>query len=159
MKNTTVAGLLRSVLVLWAGAVLTAAACFVPGFMRHVCAVRPELAGWYGWGVAFGWLLAVVMLCAFGFLWRVVGTVAQGRAFVHRNATRFRRVWQLSAGCFGMCAGLGTFMGLAQIFPPFLVLTVAGLLLATATAGLASLALSGLCQSAALLREESEMTV
>lgn len=103
-----------------------------------------------------------MMLCAFGFLWRVVGTVAQGRAFVRRNATRFRRVWQLSAGCFGMCAGLGTFMGLAQIFPPFLVLlvlTVAGLLLATATAGLASLALSGLCQSAALLREESEMTV
>ena len=55
--------------------------------------------------------------------------------------------------------GLAAFMGLAQILPPFLVLAVAGLLLATATAGLASLALSGLCQSAALLREESEMTV
>ena len=157
MKNTTVAGLLRSALALWAGAVLTAATCFVPGFMRHICTVRPELAGWYGWGVAFGRLLAVMMLCAFGFLWRVVGTVAQGRAFVRRNATRFRRVWQLSAGCFGMCAGLAAFMGLAQILPPFLVLAVAGLLLATA--GLASLALSGLCQSAALLREESEMTV
>lgn len=56
-----------------------------------------------------------------------------------------------------MCAGLAAFMGLAQILPPFLVLAVAGLLLATA--GLASFALSGLCQSAALLREESEMTV
>lgn len=119
----------------------------------------PGVGGLVRLGVTFGWLLAVMMLCAFGFLWRVVGTVAQGRAFVRRNATRFRRVWQLSAGCFGMCAGLAAFMGLAQILPPFLVLTVAGLLLATATAGLASLALSGLCQSAALLREESEMTV
>ena len=117
----------------------------------------PGVGGLVRLGVAFGWLLAVMMLCAFGFLWRVVGTVAQGRAFVRRNATRFRRVWQLSAGCFGMCAGLVAFMGLAQILPPFLVLAVAGLLLATA--GLASFALSGLCQSAALLREESEMTV
>lgn len=50
-------------------------------------------------------------------------------------------------------------MVLTNILPPFLVLTVTGLLLATATAGLASFALSGLCQSAALLREESEMTV
>ena len=119
----------------------------------------PGVGGLVRLGVTFGWLLAVMMLCAFGFLWRVVGTVAQGRPFVRRNATRFRRVWQLSAGCFGMCAGLAAFMGLAQILPPFLVLAVAGLLLATATAGLASLALSGLCQSAALLREESEMTV
>ena len=117
----------------------------------------PGVGGLVRLGVAFGWLLAVMMLCAFGFLWRVVGTVAQGRAFVRRNATRFRRVWQLSAGCFGMCAGLAAFMGLTRILPPFLVLAVAGLLLATA--GLASFALSGLCQSAALLREESEMRV
>ena len=86
-----------------------------------------------------------------------MGTVAQGRAFVRKNATRFRRVWQLSAASFTLCAGLGIFMVLTNILPPFLVLTVAGLLLATA--GLASFALSGLCQSAALLREESEMTV
>ena len=62
MKNTTVAGLLRAALALWTAAVLTAAAYFVPVFMRHICAVRPELAGWYGWGVAFGWLLAAMML-------------------------------------------------------------------------------------------------
>lgn len=55
--------------------------------------------------------------------------------------------------------GTGYFHGPDNILLPFLVLTVAGLLLATATAGLASFALSGLCQSAALLREESEMTV
>ena len=104
-------------------------------------------------------LLAAMMLWAFMLLWRVMGTVAQGRAFVRKNATRFRRVWQLSAASFTLCAGLGIFMVLTNILPPFLVLTVAGLLLATATAGLASFALSGLCQSAALLREESEMTV
>lgn len=159
MKNTTVAGLLRAALALWTAAVLTVTAYFVPVFMRHICAVRPELAGWYGWGVAFGWLLAAMMLWAFMLLWRVMGTVAQGRAFVRKNATRFRRVWQLSAASFTLCAGLGIFMVLTNILPPFLVLTVAGLLLATATAGLASFALSGLCQSAALLREESEMTV
>lgn len=65
MKNTTVAGLLRAALALWTAAVLTATAYFVPVFMRHICAVRPELAGWYGWGVAFGWLLAAMMLWAF----------------------------------------------------------------------------------------------
>ena len=43
MKNTTVAGLLRAALALWTAAVLTAAAYFVPGFMRHICTVRPEL--------------------------------------------------------------------------------------------------------------------
>ena len=158
MKNTTVAGLLRAALALWTAAVLTAATCFVPGFMRHICTVRPEWTGWYGWGVAFGWLLAAMMLWAFMLLWRVMGTVAQGRAFVRKNATRFRRVWQLSVASFTLCAGLGIFMVLTNILPPFLVLTVTGLLLATATAGLASFALSGLCQSAALLREESEMT-
>ena len=50
MKNTTVAGLLRAALALWTAAVLTAAAYFVPVFMRHICAVRPELAGWYSCG-------------------------------------------------------------------------------------------------------------
>lgn len=93
MKNTTVAGLLRAALALWTAAVLTAAAYFVPVFMRHICAVRPELAGRYGWGVAFGWLLAAMMLWAFLLLWRVMGTVAQGQAFVRKNATRFRQVW------------------------------------------------------------------
>ena len=42
MKNTTVAGLLRAALALWTAAVLTAAAYFVPVFMRHICAVRPN---------------------------------------------------------------------------------------------------------------------
>lgn len=111
MKNTTVAGLLRAALALWTAAVLTAAACFVPVFMRHICAVRPELAGRYGWGVAFGWLLAAMMLWAFLLLWRVMGTVAQGQAFVRKNATRFRRVWQLSAASFTLCAGTGYFHG------------------------------------------------
>ena len=36
MKNTTVAGLLRAALALWTAAVLTAAAYFVPVFMRHI---------------------------------------------------------------------------------------------------------------------------
>ena len=80
MKNTTVAGLLRAALALWTAAVLTAAAYFVPVFMRHICAVRPELAGWYGWGVAFGWLLAAMMLWAFMLLWRVMRVVAGRRA-------------------------------------------------------------------------------
>lgn len=159
MKNTTVAGLLRSVLVLWAGAVLTAAACFVPGFMRHVCS-RPSGAGGLvrlgrGLWVAVGGRDVMRLWIFMAGRWHR----RPGTGVVHRNATRFRRVWQLSAGCFGMCAGLAAFMGLTRILPPFLVLTVAGLLLATATAGLASFAFSGLCQSAALLREESEMTV
>lgn len=98
MKNTTVAGLLRAALALWTAAVLTATAYFVPVFMRHICAVRPELAGRYGWGVAFGWLLAAMMLWAFLLLWRVMGTVAQGRAFV-------RKMPRASGGC-GNCRWL-----------------------------------------------------
>lgn len=159
MKNTTVAGLLRVVLALWAGVILTAAICFVPGFMGYICSVRPDLSAWYGWGVGFGWLLAAMMLGALVLLWRVFGTVAQGRAFVRENAARFGGIWRLSAGCFALCAGLGVFMVLTGILPPFLVLLVSGLLLATATAGLASFALGGLCRGAVLLREENEMTV
>ena len=84
MKNTTVAGLLRAALALWTAAVLTATAYFVPVFMRHICAVRPELAGWYGWGVAFGWLLAAMMLWAFLLLWRGMGTDAmRGTGYFH----------------------------------------------------------------------------
>lgn len=44
MKNTTVAGLLRAALILCACAVLVVVLRFVPLYMAHVCAARPDLA-------------------------------------------------------------------------------------------------------------------
>ena len=101
MKNTTVAGLLRAALALWTAAVLTAAAYFVPVFMRHICAVRPELAGWYGWGVAFGWLLAAMMLWAFMLLWgghlcAKMPRASGGCGNCRRLVLRYARDWVFS---------------------------------------------------------------
>lgn len=159
MKNTTVAGLLRAALILCACAVLVVVLRFVPLYMAHVCAARPDLSPWYGWGVGFGWLLALPTFAALALLWQIFGTIGRGKAFVVVNAERFRHIWQLSAACFELCVGLGVFLWISQALPPFLTMTVLGLMFVTGTAGLASFALSGLCRSAALLREENEMTV
>ena len=98
MKNTTVAGLLRAALALWTAAVLTAAAYFVPGFMRHICTVRPEWTGWYGWGVAFGWLLAAMML------WGVCAVVAG-------DGNRRTRAGICAQKCHALQAGVATVGG------------------------------------------------
>lgn len=159
MKKTTVAWLLKAVLILCACGVLVAAGNLLPMYMNHVRAVRPELSGWYGWMIAYGWTLAIPALVALLLLWRVFGTIAADEAFCEQNARRFKRVWQLCTLDLALLAGMGLFLWINHVTPPFLVTAVAGLLFLGVAAAIVCFALSGLCESAAKMREENEMTV
>lgn len=159
MKRTTVAWMLKAVLLVCACGALLAAGYLLPNYLGHVREVRPELTGWYGWGMAFGWLLTVPALLALALLWRVLDTLAAGEPFCADNARRFRQTARLAALDLALVAALGMILWINHISPPFLTMTVLGLMFLGVAAGLACFALSGLFSGAARLREENEMTV
>lgn len=159
MNNKTVTWLLKAVLIVSACAILITAVNLLPMYMRHVVEVMPELSGWYGWIIAYGWLLAIPALLALALMWLVFDTIAAGGAFCEKNAVRFTRVWQLALFDEAWVIVMAVFLWVNRIMPPFIVVTVLGLLFFGVAAGVTCFALSGLVRNAARLREENEMTI
>lgn len=159
MKRPMVAWLLKLVLVICAAGIVLAAGLLLPSYMRHVAQVKPELSGWYGWIVAFGWLLAIPALAATALLWQVFSTIGNNTSFCSANALRFTRVWILAVVDLVLVMSMGLFLWINQVTPPFLVLTCCGLLFLGAAACLTAVALSGLVRSAVALKEDHDMTI
>ena len=159
MKRTMVAWLLKLVLVICAAGILLAAGLLLPAYMRHITQVKPEIDGWYGWMIAYGWLLALPALGAVALMWRVFSTVGDNTAFCERNALRFTWVWRLAAFDLALVTAMGLLLWASQVTPPFLVLTFAALFFLGAAACLTAIALSGLVSSAVSLKEDHDMTI
>ncbi|MCI6376439.1 MAG: DUF2975 domain-containing protein [Clostridiales bacterium] len=159
MKRTLCGRILQAGVIGTALAVLVIAGRFLPMYMRHIADVRPELSGWYGWGILLGWVLALPVLYALVQLWRIFATLAGKEVFSLTNAGRFARIWKLAALDTGLVAIIGLALLVSQTMPPFLMITVSMLLFLGTLCCAVCFALSGLVRSAALMREENDMTV
>jgi len=159
MKKSLCSRILQAGVIGSALAVLMLAGRFLPMYMRHITDVQPELSGWYSWGILLGWILALPVFYALVQLWRIFATLAGGEVFSEANAGRFAHIWKLAALDTGLVALLGLVLILTQTTPPFLMMTVSALLFAGVLSWAVCFALSGLMRSAAMMREENDMTV
>ena len=159
MKKSLCGRILQAGVIGSALAVLMVSGRFLPMYMRHIVDVRPELSGWYSWGILLGWMLALPVLYALIQLWRIFGTLGGDKIFSLTNAGRFARMWKLAALDTGLVAIMGLVLLATQTTPLFLMLTVSALLFAGALSCAVCFALSGLIRGAAMMREENDMTV
>ena len=103
--------------------------------------------------------MALPVLYALVQLWRIFATLAGKEVFSLTNAGRFARIWKLAALDTGLVAIIGLALLVSQTMPPFLMITVSMLLFLGTLCCAVCFALSGLVRSAALMREENDMTV
>ena len=159
VKLTKATVWLKGVLVF--SAVMLALVVFVgvPGYMRHVIYVRPDLSVWNLWMCGYGLLIAVPVWITMGLLWKVFDTLPGGNAFCMDNAIRFRRIAQLAGLDLGLVGILGAFLLINGITPVF----IAGMLMMTIYGGIVAvivfLVLSGLVKNASELKNDSDLTI
>lgn len=159
MKRTTVAWLLRMVLLLMLLALLTLLCFMLPAYMRHVVNVMPELASWYVIAQVFGWIVALPVLAALWLLWQLFGTIGDGSAFCVDNAKRLRIIWRLALADLIPVIGMAIFLAANGAMPPFLMICFGGAIFVGLVAALTCFALCGLVSSAAELNEEHKLTI
>lgn len=159
MSKTWMARLLKLVLLVCACGVVMTAANLLPVYLSHVEAVRPDLAGWMIWIIAYGWVLAIPVLFSLWLLWRVMDTLGKGEPFCMANAARFKRIWQMAAFDWLMVAAMGVFLWCNGARPGFLVMVISGLLFTGFAVAVVCFVMSELVRQAARMREENEMTI
>lgn len=84
MKKSLCGRILQAGVIGSALALLMLAGRFLPMYMRHITDVRPELSGWYSWGILLGWILALPVFYALVQLWRIFAH-AGGRRSIQRG--------------------------------------------------------------------------
>lgn len=122
MKKSLCGRILQAGVIGSALALLMLAGRFLPMYMRHITDVRPELSGWYSWGI----LLVGYWRCRFSTRSYSYGAylprLAGGEVFSVANAGRFAQIWKLAALDTGLVALLGLVLILTQTTPPFLMI-------------------------------------
>ena len=159
MKRTTVAWLLRTVLILALLALLALLLCMIPAYMRHVISALPEISDWYTLALVFSWIVALPVFVALWLLWRVFGTIGDNSAFCQANAKRLRLIWQLALAGLVPVVAMVIFLLANNVMPPFLSLCFGAAIMVALVAALTCFALSGLVASAAALNEENKLTI
>ncbi len=159
MKKSTVAVLLRIVLVFAVLAAVLGLAFILPWYLRHVVSVMPELGAWYVIGQALGGLAAALVFIALWQLWQVFGTIGTGEAFCADNALRLKRIWRLALADTAFVAGIAFFLIVNKAFPRFLMLCFCGAVFIGLVAAVVCFALSGLVKSAADISDENKLTI
>ena len=147
--------------VLGFSAVMLALVVFggIPGYLRHVFYVRPDLIGWDYWMRGYGLLLALPVWAALALLWRVFDTIPQNNGFTFDNVRRFVRMRQLAATDLALVALLGVFLISNGITPPFLMGSLMLALFVGIVAAIVFHVLAGLVRNAAELKQDSDMTI
>ena len=131
----------------------------VPGYMRHVIHVRPDLSVWDYWMRGYGLLVALPVWATMVLLWKVFDTLPDNHAFSMENARRFQWIYQLAGIDLALVVALGTFLVVSGVTPAF----ITGSLLITVFVGIVAIivfyVLAGLVRNAAELKQDSDMTI
>lgn len=147
-------------LVLFAGvcgAVLCAGVLPLAG--KHLAAQYPEFAYCYLPWLIFLWLLAAPCFGALILAWKIFGNIQRDCSFCEENADYLRRVSYLAAADAGLLfLGNILFLLLNMNHPSVLLFSLLIVVLGIA-ASVASAVLSHLVKKAALLQEQSDLTI
>ena len=138
---------------------LAVCAVILPAYAQSVRDANPEMADRYWWWLGFLWLTALPCFAALIVGWRIAMNIGRDRSFCQENARYLKRVSQLAAGdtvFFFVGSVVLMFMNMSH---PGVVLASLLIVLVGVAVSVAAAALSHLVLKAALLQEQSDLTI
>ena len=119
----------------------------------------PEFSFCYFPWLIFLWTTAVPCYFVLFLMWRIARSIAQNKAFSHKNAIRFKRIAQLAVGDSTFFL-IGNILFLVfNMNHPSVVLCSFGIVFMGVTISVICSALSYLTSKAASLQEQSDLTI
>lgn len=132
---------------------------YIPLIIKQIADDNPE-AAWLRWpGTIWVWAIALVCYLALWEFWRICTNIGADNSFCAANARSMKHIGLLAflaaalilGGCIFLCCI--EYFGAPIAVPAFLAISAA------LGVGILSIALSGLIQNAARLKEENDLTI
>jgi hypothetical protein len=159
LKNTTAVKLLKIVLSASALVLLFIICWCLPRFMEQMVHIRASLQPWVIPMVAYGVLISLPVFTSIVFLWQVFNTIPTDAAFSRPNARRFRLIAWLAAGDLALVLVLLVFLLIAGVIPAFVLLSLIAVIYVGVVAIIVFHVLAALVTNAAILQQDSELTI
>ena len=160
MKQKSLSNWLKIIIVVTAVIGAVAAFAFIPYYGRHIVEVSPEMSYCYYPWLVFEILFSLPCLAALFFGWKIAANIGADRSFTRENSAYLRNIAILAAvdSCYFLLGNWALVFldmnipGLAFIVAP--LLSFFGVAFSVVFA-----ALSHLVYKAAVLREDSDLTI
>ena len=159
MQQQTLSRWLKGIIIGMAVCGLAVYGLAVPGFGRSIVDSYPEFSHFYRPWLVFLWLTALPCFAALALAWGIARGIGEDRSFTMDTARRLRRIAQLAAGDAAFFFAGNVVLLLAGRNHPGVALMSLLLVFAGAAIAVASACLSHLVKQAALLQEQSDLTI
>ena len=159
MEQKTLSRWLKAVLIGVGLCGLVVYALILPLYGQSLVGQNPEMAGRYWPWLIFLWATGVPCYIALVLGWRIAGNIGRDRSFSGENARLLKRVSLLAAGDTVFFFVGNVVLLFANMSHPGVVLASLLVVFAGVAVTVAAAALSHLVLKAALLQEQSDLTI
>ncbi len=159
MEQKTLSRWLKAVLIGVGLCGLIVYAAVLPIYAQSILDDYPEMANRYWSWLIFLWATGVPCFAALVFGWRIAANIGRDRSFCEENARYLKRISQLAAGDTGFFFLGNVVLLLLNMSHPGVVLAALLIVLVGVAVTVAAAALSHLVLKAALLQEQSDLTI
>lgn len=131
----------------------------IPFLGQDIISSYPEFSGWYHPWLIFLWLTGIPCYIALFFGWQIAGSIGRDESFTHKNAGRLKKISYLAIGDSVFFFGMNIlYFDLNMNHPGVVVFSLFIAFVGVVIAVVAAV-LSHLVKKAAVLQEESDLTI
>lgn len=131
----------------------------IPLYGEHLKTLYPELSNCFIPWLIFLWISGIPCFTVLVLSWKIAGSIEKDRAFSNRNARLLKWISLLSAGdsCFFFIGNVVLF--LLSMSHPAVLLALFAVIFAGVAFAVTAAVLSHLVKKAAILQEQSDLTI
>ena len=159
MEQKTLARWLKAALIGVGLCGLAVCAVILPAYAQSVRDAYPEMANRYWWWLGFLWLTALPCYAALVIGWKIAGNIGRDRSFSEDNARHLKHISHLAAGDTVFFFAGNVLLLFLEMSHPGVMLASLVIALVGVAVSVAAAALSHLVLKAALLQEQSDLTI
>lgn len=159
MNQNSLSKWLKCIIVLIGGCGILVYGWIIPSFGRDLSEANPEFAYCYLPWLILIWVTGIPCCVALAFAWRVAANIGKGRSFSMENSRLLKRISVLAITDTAFFFAMNIVYLLLNMGHPGIVLLSLLVLAAGIAISVAAAALSHLVLKAAMLQEQSDLTV
>ena len=159
MEQKTLSRWLKAALIAVGLCGLAVCALILPSCAQSVLDAYPEMKDRYWAWLIFLWITALPCFAALIVGWRIAHNIGRDRSFSNENARHLKRISQLAAGDTAFFFAGNVLLMLLNMSHPGVLLASLLISLVGVAVTVAAAALSHLVLKAALLQEQSDLTI
>lgn len=159
MEQKEMSRWLKAVIIFVGLAGLAVYICAIPMLGKEIIRHYPEFSGWFWPWMIFLWITGVPCYITLAFGWKIAVNIGKDQSFTFANADYLKKVSYLSAGDSIFFFAGNIVLWLLNMNHPGVVLCSLLVVFAGIAVVITTAALSHLVQKAAVLQEQSDLTI